>query len=71
MLSALREKLIKIAAKVAHRAKHITFQMVEVAVPRAGSPLELQLDEAIEFALANESELIPEPRALRVGESSL
>ncbi len=34
MLSALREKLIKIGAKVIHHAKYITFQMAEVAIPR-------------------------------------
>ena len=34
MLSALREKLIKIGAKVVHHAKYITFQMAEVAIPR-------------------------------------
>ena len=33
MLSALREKLIKIGAKVVHHAKYITFQMAEVAIP--------------------------------------
>ena len=34
MLSSLREKLIKIGAKVIHHAKYITFQMAEVAIPR-------------------------------------
>ncbi len=34
MLSTLREKLIKIGAKVVHHAKYITFQMAEVAIPR-------------------------------------
>ncbi len=34
MLSSLREKLIKIGAKVVHHAKYITFQMAEVAIPR-------------------------------------
>ncbi len=34
MLSSLREKLIKIEAKVIHHAKYITFQMAEVAIPR-------------------------------------
>jgi hypothetical protein len=32
-LTTLREKLIKIRAKVAH-AKYVTFQLAEVAVPR-------------------------------------
>ena len=30
-----REKLIKIGAKVVHHAKVVTFQLAEVAVPRA------------------------------------
>ena len=34
-LTTLREKLIKIGAKVVSRAKAVTFQMAEVAVPRA------------------------------------
>ena len=34
MLSSLREKLIKIGAKVVHHARYITFQMAEVAIPR-------------------------------------
>ncbi len=33
-LTALREKLIKIGAKVVRHAKYVTFQMAEVAVPR-------------------------------------
>ena len=33
-LTTLREKLIKIGAKVVRRAKYVTFQMAEVAVPR-------------------------------------
>src|SRR5512142_65512 len=34
-LTTLREKLIKIGAKVVHHAKAVTFQLAEVAVPRA------------------------------------
>jgi hypothetical protein len=34
-LTTLREKLIKIGAKVVHRAKAVTFQLAEVAVPRS------------------------------------
>ena len=34
-LTTLREKLIKIGAKVASHAKALTFQLAEVAVPRA------------------------------------
>jgi Transposase DDE domain group 1 len=33
-LTTLREKLIKIGAKVVAHAKYITFQLAEVAVPR-------------------------------------
>ena len=33
-LTTLREKLIKIGAKVVRHAKYITFQMAEVAIPR-------------------------------------
>ena len=34
-LTTLREKLIKIGAKVVYHAKAVTFQLAEVAVPRA------------------------------------
>jgi len=33
-LTTLREKLIKIGAKVVRHARSITFQMAEVAIPR-------------------------------------
>ena len=33
-LTTLREKLIKIGAKVIRHAKYVTFQMAEVAIPR-------------------------------------
>ena len=33
-LSSLREKLIKIGAKVVSHGSYVTFQMAEVAVPR-------------------------------------
>lgn len=33
-LTTLREKLVKIGAKVVKHARYITFQMAEVAVPR-------------------------------------
>jgi hypothetical protein len=33
-LTTLREKLIKIGAKVVSRSRAVTFQMAEVAVPR-------------------------------------
>ena len=32
-LATLREKLIKIGAKIVRHAKYVTFQMAEVAVP--------------------------------------
>jgi hypothetical protein len=34
-LTTLREKLIKIGAKVLSHAKAVTFQLAEVAVPRS------------------------------------
>ena len=34
LLTSLREKLIKIGAKVASHGRHVIFQMGEVAVPR-------------------------------------
>jgi hypothetical protein len=33
-LTTLREKLIKIGAKVVRHGRYVTFQMAEVAVPR-------------------------------------
>ena len=33
-LTTLREKLIKIGAKIVRRSKYMAFQMAEVAVPR-------------------------------------
>jgi hypothetical protein len=33
-LMTLREKLIKIGAKVTRHSKYVTFQLAEVAVPR-------------------------------------
>ena len=33
-LTSLREKLIKIGAKVVRHGRYVTFQMAEVAVPR-------------------------------------
>jgi hypothetical protein len=33
-LTSLREKLIKIGAKVGSHGRYVTFQMAEVAVPR-------------------------------------
>jgi hypothetical protein len=34
-LTTLREKLVKIGAKVVRHGRYVTFQMAEVAVPRA------------------------------------
>ncbi len=33
-LTTLREKLVKIGAKVVRHSRYVTFQMAEVAVPR-------------------------------------
>jgi hypothetical protein len=33
-LTSLREKLVKIGAKVVHHARYAVFQMAEVAVPK-------------------------------------
>ncbi len=33
-MSTPREKLIKIVAKIVRRARYVTFQMAEVAIPR-------------------------------------
>ena len=33
-VTTLREKLVKIGAKVTQHAKYVTFQMAEVAIPR-------------------------------------
>ena len=33
-LTSLREKLVKIRAKIVNHARYVTFQMAEVAVPR-------------------------------------
>ena len=50
-LTTLREKLVKIGAKVVSHARYVTFQMAEVAIPRA-------LFEAI---LARIARLLPMP----------
>ncbi len=34
-LSTLREKLVKIGAKVVHHGRYVTFQLAEVAISRA------------------------------------
>ena len=33
-LTTLRDKLIKIGAKMVHHARYVTFQLAEVAIPR-------------------------------------
>jgi hypothetical protein len=40
MMTTLREKLIKIGAKVVHHSLQVTFQMAEVAVPRHPQAIE-------------------------------
>ncbi len=37
-LITLREKLIKIGAKVVRHGRYVTFQLAEVAIPRSLSP---------------------------------
>jgi hypothetical protein len=37
-LTTLREKLVKIGARVARHARYVAFQLAEVAVPRVCSP---------------------------------
>ncbi len=37
-LTTLREKLLKIGAKVVRHGRYVTFQMAEVAVPKTLSP---------------------------------
>jgi hypothetical protein len=34
VLTSLKEKLIKIGAKVVHHGRYVAFQMAEVAIPR-------------------------------------
>ncbi len=34
MLSTLREKLVKVGAKVVRHGRYVVFQMAEVAIPR-------------------------------------
>ncbi|MCH7540961.1 MAG: transposase [Proteobacteria bacterium] len=34
-MTTLREKLVKIGAKVVRHGRYVTFQMAEVAIPRA------------------------------------
>ena len=37
-LTTLREKLVKISAKIVHHGRYIVLQMAKVAIPRACSP---------------------------------
>jgi hypothetical protein len=52
-LTTLREKLIKIGAKVVQHAKYITFQLAEVAVPRALFEAILDRIDRLRFADAD------------------
>ncbi len=45
-LTTLREKLIKIGAKVVSHARYVIFQMAEVAVPRKGVPRDSPADSS-------------------------
>jgi len=44
-LTALREKLIKIGAKAVRHGRYVTFQLVEVAVPRGLFEIILRLND--------------------------
>jgi hypothetical protein len=52
-LTAIREKLIKIGAKVVRHAKCVTFQLAEVAIPR--SLFAMILDKIAQLRLAPET----------------
>ncbi len=47
-LTTLREKLIKIGAKVARHGRYITFQLAEVAIPRALFAMILRLIDGLQ-----------------------
>ena len=53
-LTTLREKLVKIGAKVVAHARYMTFQMAEVAIPP-------QLFEAILYRIRRLGSLMPAP----------
>ncbi len=46
-LTTLREKLIKIGAKVVRHGRYITFQLAEVAIPRALFAMILRLIDGL------------------------
>ena len=50
-LTTLREKLIKIGAKVVRHGRYITFQLAEVAIPRALFAEILRLIDRLQPAL--------------------
>ncbi len=50
-LTTLREKLVKIGAKVVRHGRYITFQMAEVAIPRPLFAEILRLIDALRPAL--------------------
>ena len=51
-LTTLREKLIKIGAKVVRHARQVVFQMAEVAIPRELFPSILQAIERLRLPTA-------------------
>jgi hypothetical protein len=51
-LTTLREKLIKIGAKVVRHARQVVFQMAEVAVPQELFQSILQVIERLRLAIA-------------------
>ena len=46
-MSLLREKLVKIGAKVVRHGRYITFQLAEVAIPRALFAMILRLIDGL------------------------
>ena len=46
-LTMLREKLVKIGAKVVRHGRHVTFQLAEVAIPRGLFANILRLTEGL------------------------
>ena len=52
-LTTIREKLIKIGAKVVRHTKYVTFQLAEVAIPR--SLFAMILDKIAQLRLAPET----------------
>ena len=54
-LTSLREKLVKIGAKVVRHGRYVIFQMAEVAVPRTLFAEILRMDRSISKAQQDRS----------------